>query len=372
MASFQITGKLKAVKDKENFKGFEVRDFPASGWQTTKLRFNVISGNNSFMVEIAGGKFTDDAKNKVIYTNSRPVNGDKSKSIQVDWKKRHDPATIKSVAGWRIYSVDLLDANTRERMEAGTDEEIETAKTMKREYLEKTEFAEFIRDVIANPDYQNAMFTIKGNVDFSYSAEKGEYYRTLSVDKINREADNAEPKAEMTLDAYYTADSIVRDSYDETKKYLFNCYTDYYFSNVKAKRFVPIGLVIDGSESDTIAKSWANKFSKFEDDATVRKASLVCTMLNGSQTQKITYDDLDDETKEDIGLGLITLEDAIRGLGGNMFGDRVTETRVRTYMTKRGNSKSTEPTAYSEDDLKIPPIPVSEAGTSADEDEDDI
>ena len=82
------------------------------------------------------------------------------------------------------------------------------------------------------------------------------------------------------------------------------------------------------------------------------------------------YDDLDDDTKENIDLGLISLEDAVRGLGGSMYGPRVTELRIKALA--RNSAKGSEPTVYSEENLKKPPI-VEETEESVDifdEDED--
>ena len=64
----------------------------------------------------------------------------------------------------------------------------------------------------------------------------------------------------------------------------------------------------------------------------------------------------DDETKENIDLGLISEEDAIKALGGNMAGNSISEYRIKSLS--RTSAKGSEPTVYSEEDLKKLPIKV--------------
>jgi hypothetical protein len=183
------------------------------------------------------------------------------------------------------------------------------------------------------------------------------FYRTLSVDKMYKVPDDTPYKAEMTVNTFYTEDAIDSESYDETKKYFFNCYTDSYFSSVKENRFVPLTLVINGNgdeKADKKANAFKKKLSEFDDEATVRKCGLVCDMIDGAEEQTITYDDLDEETRDNIDMGLIELEDAIKSLGGVMYGQRITEYRVKSLA--RNSAKGSEPTVYEEDNLKKLPI----------------
>lgn len=378
--SFEIVCKLKEMKRTDTFTPFEVKDFP-SKWQITKLRFNMISGNNQFVGEISGGKWTDDSKNKIL-TKSKGTKDTKSENITIEWAKRKDPESIAKVAGWKIYTVDLLSKEERQRIEKeGTEEEKAIAAKKISHFLEKTEMAQLVNKIIASGKYNDAKFKITGTVDFQYSPDKQIYYRTLSVNKIYRVADDTPTKAEMNLNAFYTADSIDSDSYDEKKKYFFNCYTDYYFSNIKKTRFVPMTLVIDANGDEKAEKTAKRlvekKINVFDEDSEVRKIGLVCTMINGAQEKAITYDDLDEETKEDIECELITLEDAIRSLGGSAYGDKVTETRVKSIA--KAGANSSEATVYTLADLKKAPVPEDAPETEEDidlfddeEDDDDI
>ena len=56
--NFTFVGKLKAVKDNEKFKGYEVRTFE-SGWVQTNLKFNATNGNNRHMFQIKAGYWGD-------------------------------------------------------------------------------------------------------------------------------------------------------------------------------------------------------------------------------------------------------------------------------------------------------------------------
>lgn len=373
MAVFDIIGTLKGIKDNDKFSAMEVRDFD-SGWQNTRYRFNILSGSNRFMGEISGGKWKDESKNKIL-TFSRATEGKKSEKMEVKWGDRKNPSIIEKVAGFRIYTCNLLTYDEQEELRAeGKEEEINKKN---HQFLEQTEYAALVKRVIDSGKYDDAKFRITGTIDYQYSAKDNRYYRTLTVNKMYKVPSDTPCKAEMTLNAFYTEDAIDDTMYDETQKYMFNCYTDYYFNSIKGNRFVPMSLVIKGSGDEKAAKkaeAFKKKLTAFDDDATVRKCGLVCDMIDGAEEQAITYDDLDDDTKENIDLGLISLEDAVRGLGGSMYGPRVTEYRVKALA--RNSAKGSEATVYTEEDLRKLPV-VEEVEESvdifaSDDTEDDI
>ena len=94
-------------------------------------------------------------------------------------------------------------------------------------------------------------------------------------------------------------------------------------------------------------------------------------MIDGAEEQAITYNDLDEETRDNIDMGLIELEDAIRAVGSTMMGQRVTEYRVKSLA--RNSAKGSEPTVITEEDLKKLPVVEQveeEIDIFADEDDD--
>lgn len=369
MANFEIIATLKAVKDSDNFSAFEVRDFK-SGWQNTRYRFNAISGTNRFMLEIGGGKWSDDKKNQ-IFTFSRAEAGKKPEKMTVKWEDRKNPEIIDKVAGYRIYTCNLLTFDERKALEEeGKEDE---AKKKNHQFLEKTEFATLVKKVIDSGKYTDAKFRILGTVEFQYSAKNNQFYRTLSVDKMYKVPSDTPCKAEMTLNTFYTEGAVDAESYDDTKKMFFNCYTDHYFSSVKGNRFVPLTLVINGNgdeKAEKKAMAFKKMFEKFDDEATVRKVGLVCQMIDGAEEQAVTYDDLDETTRDNIDMGLIELEDAIKAVGGTMMGQRITEYRIKSLS--RTSAKGSEPTIYTEENLKELPILQEESIDIFDEDSDDI
>jgi hypothetical protein len=262
---------------------------------------------------------------------------------------------MEKVAGFRIYTCNLLTRDEQDELKAeGREEEVNKKN---HQFLEQTEYAALVKRVIDSGKYDDAKFRITGTVDFQYNAKDNRFYRTLTVQKMYKVPSDTPCKAEMTINTFYTEDSIDDTMYDDTQKYIFNCYTDYYFGSIKENRFVPMSLIIKGSGDDKAVKraeAFKKKLTEFDDEATVRKCGLVVDMIDGAEEQAITYDDLDDDTKENIDLGLISLEDAIKGLGGNMYGPRVTEYRVKALA--RNSAKGSEATIYTEDDLRKLPV----------------
>lgn len=340
MVQFELIGKLKEMKGGEKFSSYETKLFD-SGWENIRYRFNVISGTNRIMCEVSGGKWQDDSKNK-IYAMSRPSGDKKSEKIIIDWNKRKDPEIVATVAGWRIYTIGLT-----------------TDSAENHNFLDRTDYAQFVKDIVESGEYKDAKFKIIGNVDYQYSAKDNKYYSTYSVNKIYKVDDNTPDKAEITVDAFYTADAFDMENYEETGKCLFHCYTDYYFTQVKAKKFIPLDLIIrKEGENDKRVAGFQKRLNAFDDGGEVRKVSILCNIINGSEMEEITIDDLTDEQREDIEWGLATFEDICKSLGGSKAGNYTTEYRV-TKLAKNSLAHGSESTIYTVANLKELPIVAS-------------
>lgn len=352
---FNWVGKLVPVKDSENFKGYEEKVYD-SGWMTQKLRFNVVAGTNRHLVEINGGRWAKDEKNSVVYTYSKAEDGEKSKPIQIEWSKRKNQSEIEKVSGSRLFTVDLDYYQHRKELEESGDKEgLAESQSKCRHFIAASDFVEFARKVVNSAKTNNWTFRIRGNVNYNYSEKTGKYYATYEVQKIYRVADDTEPSSEMNVNFFFAEGAVDSESYDETGKAIVNGWTNFYDSNTKKSWFCPLALALRGDTDEKGKKKlavWEKVFSKFEDDE-IRKINLTCSKIDGAEKMDIRLEDLDEDTQMNIEAGLISLQDAIRDAGGQMFGDRVQEIRIEKLG--RGSSKGSETTAYTLDDVNAKP-----------------
>lgn len=368
--NFSFVGYLRPIKDSETRKGFEIKNYD-SGWMSEKLRFRVVSGDNTHFVEINQGRWKDENKN-VIYGFSKSENGKKGESFQVPWAKRNDPEMIEKMAGWKVFTVDLETFNHRKELEeAGETEALEAANKKRKHFLAGTEFCEYVNKVVNSEKTADMKFRVNGTVTYSYSEKSDRYYSNYEVNKIYRVDDNAEVSDEMNIDFYFSEDAFDDTDYAETGKAVVSGYTQYYNSSVKRNCFAPIDLVIrfgtDENGMETMAY-WKDIFTEFEDDS-VRHAVLKCDEINGAQRIQVTYDDLSDKTKRAIKVGAKKLEDALREAGGTVFGDKIQEIRLIEFG--RGFSDA-ETTNYEVEDLIKKPIVDIDIFDGSDDEDDEL
>lgn len=374
--AFSFVGYLKPIKDTETRKSFEVKNYD-SGWMSEKLRFRVAAGDNTHFVEINAGRWTQESKN-VIYGFTKSENGKKGEAIQIPWAKRNDPATIESMAGWKVFTCDTETFNHRKELEeAGDTEALEAANKKRKHFLAGTEFCEHVNKVVNSEKCQSMKFRVNGTVTYSYSAKNDRYYSTYEVTKIYRVDDDTNVSSAVDMEFYFAEDAMDASDYAETGKAIVNGFTSYYDSSLKRTCYCPVTLVLRcGTDDDGMKKikGWQKIFNKFEDDE-IRKINLSCQQIDGAQRVAITYDDLDDDTKENIDFGLISLEEAIRDAGGNMFGDKIQEIRIEKLG--RGSSRGSETTVFTMEDMTKKPVKAEDIvdifdGSDDDEDEDDL
>ena len=87
------------------------------------------------------------------------------------------------------------------------------------------------------------------------------------------------------------------------------------------------------------------------DDNSWKEVGCDVEMINGSPRVNITYEMLDDDQKDNIDLGLTTLEDIQRELGGAVYGEHIRELRFNKYSY--GYSAGPKDTEFTDKDMQI-------------------
>lgn len=365
--NFSFVGYLKPVKDSEKMKSFSVTNYD-SGWMNERLRFNVVCGDNRHMVEINQGRWKDENKN-TIYGFTRGENGKKGEAVQIPWAKRNDPVTIESMAGWKVFTVDLETFNHRKELEeAGETEALEAANKKRKHFLAGTEFCEYVNKVINSEKTKEMKFRVNGTITYNYSEKNDRYYSTYEVNKIYRVDDDVETSSEVNVEFYFADGAMDASDYAETGKAIVNGWTAYYDSSLKRTCYCPMALALRFGTDDAgmkKIKGWQKIFSKFEDDE-IRKINLSCQQIDGAQRVAIRLEDLDEDTQENVAMGLISEAEAIRDAGGNMFGDKIQEIRIEKLG--RGSAKGSETTVFTVEDMNKKPF---KEEVKVEEDDDD-
>ena len=145
-------------------------------------------------------------------------------------------------------------------------------------------------------------------------------------------------------------------SVEEKGKYYVNGHMMEYDQNRKANIPVPVTIVIPVPDDDEKGKKKAEAFKhKFMvDDDTYKEYGAIVNMLNGAQKTEITEDMLTDEQREDLDLGIITMDDIRAEIGGNVYGDRIREYQL--VKPARGFTKGRQDTVWTDEDMVIKAI----------------
>lgn len=355
MNTFSFVGYLKPIKSNEKFNSFSTTTFD-SGWMNERLVFNVKAGDNMHRVEINAGRWKEESKN-IIYGFTKGDANKKGEQIPIPWAKRNDPDVIENMAGWKIFTVDTDTFSHRKELEeAGETEALEAANKKRKHFLAGTEFCEYVNKVVNSEKTKDMKFRVNGNVTYRYSEKNDQYYSAYEVTKVYRVDDDTPVSSEVNIEFYFAENAMDASNYEETGRAIVNGFTPYYDHSLKKTCYCPVTLAMRfGTDEDGLKriKGWQKTFDKFEDDE-IRKVNLVCQQIDGAQRVAITYDDLDDETKENIDYGLTTLEDVIAEMGGNMFGDKIQE--IRIDKLGRGSTKGSETTVFTLDELTKKPF----------------
>lgn len=358
MATINMIGKLRKLKE----NGYEEQEF-SGGLIRKRVRFQMICGDNVQWLEATALVWKDDKKNK-IYTVKSVENG-KDEKIEVQWNSRFDEGVVSSVAGYKKWVIDTdTFAHRKELEEGGFDEELEKSKKKRKEFLHAADFIDYLVKVLDNDKSKDMVFRVTGSIDFTYSENKGQYYRTLTPQKITRVPDDTKQICEASMKVYFTENAVDETMTDNTGDIMFNGYVQNYFSNIKGNAFVPMSFTIN--KDAEMAEGFKVIFEDVEDEK-VKEIGVVVDLINGSQQVDITEDMLTESQKKMIRLKMTTFEKIKKELGDTVRGDRVTKTELKDLM--RGYSGGAVDTAYEITDLIRKPVKQEENVVPFDEDD---
>ena len=151
---FEIIGKIeKAKSDKITFFEEKVSD---GGWISRALKFNVKSGNNTFLMEVRGGRSKDDSK-ALIYSTIKKEDG---KYENVQFLHKDKEKYISKLAEFK-KSVIVFDKDTR------------------LDFATSYDFALALKDIVESEQYADVNFKVVGEVE--YSKYNGKEYKKMII-----------------------------------------------------------------------------------------------------------------------------------------------------------------------------------------------
>lgn len=232
-----------------------------------------------------------------------------NENIEIKWKDRFDDEVVSSVASYRKTVVDL-------------GEEFDG----RHEFVTLYDAIVYLQENL--PKY-NGKVTVAGQmVKEPYN---GKYYDKFKIQSVYAVADDKKNRLLITADIYYNKDSVDKTDWKTEKKIIVDGYIQQYINKDEGNKFIPQQFVFNASkydENNEKHKKLLDYKMKYIDISkkTMQHLLWECVMLNGAETVEFDESQLTKAQKEQIELGIRTLNDFRPA--GSIFGDRVTEYRL--------------------------------------------
>lgn len=343
-ASFNLTGRVKRTD-----KSFNLNNTYDSGWTDNSMYIGVDCGNGNVVYsEMRSGFFPDNESTIRAYSKDDKDENGKSKSVEIAWEDRLDESILDTVADTSLITV-------------GVEKDVH-GKTVYKKFLQAYDAVEYLDEYLED----NVVVNVKGNLGYSeydgnVSVKKD--ITSIVLSKVEDENDfkatfsqtiliepkcigkTLEEKGTIELDAY-VVDYVGKPKVDGKKV------------EVKKNVVFPKTFEIEINENPEITSKMIKRFFDPKKKGQVNEITVAGKLVEGGSTVTITKDDIPDDIKELIEMGVYSEDEAVKkiAVGGN--GNR--ERRmivVKPDIVYVGQGDDRKPTVafeegkYEEDDL---------------------
>lgn len=360
-AVFNLIGRVKVTD-----KTFNLDNSYDSGWTDNSMYVGVDCGNgNTVYAEMRSGFFPD--KDNVIRAYSKDEKDDtgKSKSVEIAWEDRLDESLYDSISDSSFLTV-------------GVEKDVKD-KTVYKKFLTAYDAVEYLNEHLEDGMIVNVKGTI-GYSEYEGNVSTKKEITSIVLSKIDDEADF---KATFSQTILVDSKSIGKKNDDKGTMELAAYVIDYVGKpkidgekiEVKKNVTYPKTFEVAINENPEITAKMLQKFFKPK-KGKITEITVTGNLVEGGSIVNITEDDIPDDIKELIEMGLYSEEEAEKKIAvGN--GNR--ERRmiiVKPDITYVGTGDDRKPTVafedgkYDEDDLYFYEQALLDAGAEPSSDDD--
>lgn len=361
-AVFNLIGRVKVTD-----KTFNLDNSYDSGWTDNSMYVGVDCGNgNTVYAEMRSGFFPD--KDNVIRAYSKDEKDDagKSKSVEIAWEDRLDESLYDSISDSSFLTV-------------GVEKDVKD-KTVYKKFLTAYDAVEYLNEHLEDGMIVNVKGTI-GYSEYEGNVSTKKEITSIVLSKIDDEADF---KATFSQTILVDSKSIGKKNDDKGTMELAAYVVDYVGKpkidgeKIEVKKNVTYPKTFEvaiNDENPEITDKMLQRFFKPK-KGKITEITVTGNLVEGGSTVNITEDDIPDDIKELIEMGLYSEEEAEKKIAvGN--GNR--ERRmiiVKPDITYVGTGDDRKPTVafedgkYDEDDLYFYEQALLDAGAEPSSDDD--
>lgn len=360
-ATFNLIGRVKVTD-----KTFNLDNSYDSGWTDNSMYVGVDCGNgNTVYAEMRSGFFPD--KDNVIRAYSKDEKDDagKSKSVEIAWEDRLDESLYDSISDSSFLTV-------------GVEKDVKD-KTVYKKFLTAYDAVEYLNEHLEDGMIVNVKGTIGYN-EYEGNVSAKKEITSIVLSKIDDEADF---KATFSQTILVDSKSIGKKNDDKGTMELAAYVVDYVGKpkidgekiEVKKNVTYPKTFEVAINENPEITAKMLQRFFKPK-KGKITEITVTGNLVEGGSTVNITEDDIPDDIKELIEMGLYSEEEAEKKIAvGN--GNR--ERRmiiVKPDITYVGTGDDRKPTVafedgkYDEDDLYFYEQALLDAGAEPSSEDD--
>lgn len=295
-ATFNLIGKVKLTD-----KTFNLDNTYDSGWTDNSMYIGIDCGNGNIVyAEMRGGFFPD--KDNVIraYDKTEKDETGKSKSVEVAWEDRFDESLLDSIADSSFLTV-------------GVEKDVK-GKTVYKKFLSAYDAVGYLNEHLEN----GVVVNVKGNIGYSEYDEKVSVKKEITSIVLSKIEDEKDFKAIFSQTILVDSKSIGKKDEEKGTISLDGYVVDYVGSPkingekiaVKKNVVYPITFEVEINEKQDITAKMLQRFFKPKKKNCLNEITVAGKLIEGAAIVNITEDDIPEDIKELITMGLYSEEEA--------------------------------------------------------------
>lgn len=361
-AAFTLIGKAKVTD-----KTFNLDNSYDSGWTDNQMYLGVDCGNGNMVYgEMRGGFFPDDDNILRGFSKDDKDDDGKSKQVEIAWEDRFDEELLDTIADTSFITV-------------GVEKDVK-GKTVYKKFLSAYDAVEYLDEHLED----GMVVNVKGNIGYSEYEDNVTVKKEITSIVLSKVEDEADFKATFTQTILLGFDSIGKKD-PEKNTIALNAYVVDYVGKpkidgkkveIKKNITYPKTFEVAINDNPEITAKMLQKFFKVKKKGSINVLTVMGNLIEGAAIVNITDDDIPDDIKELIEMGLYSEEEAKAkcAVGGNNRERRMVILKPDiTYVGQDDERKPTvafEEAKYEDTDLYFYEQALNDAGVEVNDTDD--